>query len=488
MVAPGRRRDHRGIPEPLDPTAAGFDRGTARSEPEGTAAGCPGPWWAPPDADGWDMAPPPWVPRRGAHWHDRHQRFHRGARRWGPCRRSTEDRLFGGVAGGLSKRTGIDPTLLRIAFVVVALAGGFGAAVYLVLWLVLPIEGTPGSIAARATRDRRGILLAISFLPLFVLTAVLGHDLDVGFLSSFAWPLFVSAAALVLIWRNCDADERTWLRHVANPIVQISAPTEHRWRALLMRCALGVLLLAGGTTILVLGHPSRAVLRPVGGALLVVAGFAVVFGPWWLRLARDLVAERQARLRAEDRADMAARVHDSVLQTLAMIQRSADRPQRVVQLARAQERQLRAWLFEGDLPGSVGRDATTLSAGVQAIAAEVEPAYGVPVDVVTVGDCPLDDRLRELLAAAQEATVNSAKWSGAPTVSLFAEVEAERVSIFVRDRGTGFDPGTVGEDRRGIAESILARVQRHGGTAEVRSSRGEGTEVELAMPLATVRR
>ncbi len=382
--------------------------------------------------------------------------------------------MFGGVAGGLSRRTGIDSTLLRIGFVLAALAGGFGAAVYLVLWLILPMEGATRSIAARATRDRRGILLAISFLPLFVLTAVLGHDLDVGFLSSFAWPLFISAAALVLIWRNCDDDERTWLRHVADPIVQIGAPTEHRWRALFMRCALGALLLAGGTTTLVVGHPSRAVLRPLGGALLVVAGFAVVFGPWWLRLARDLVAERQARVRAEDRADMAARVHDSVLQTLAMIQRSADRPQRVVQLARAQERQLRAWLFEGELPGTVGGDDLTLSAGVQAIAAEVEPAYGVPVDVVTVGDCPLDDRLRALLGAAREATVNAAKWSGAPSISLFAEAEAERASIFVRDRGRGFDPEAVGDDRRGIAESILARVQRQGGRPRSGARPGKG--------------
>jgi signal transduction histidine kinase len=391
--------------------------------------------------------------------------------------------MFGGVAGGLAQRTGIDVTVVRIGFVLASLAGGFGAALYLVLWLVTPMEGT-GSIAARATRDRRGILLAASFLPLLALTAILGHIVALGFVSSFGWPLFVAAAALVLIWRNCDEQERAWLHHVADPIIRIGVPSEHRWRRLVARCALGAVLLVGGTTTLVLGHPSRAVLRPLGGALLVVAGFAVIFGPWWLRIARDLVAEREARLRAEDRAEMAARVHDSVLQTLAMIQRSADRPQRVVQLARSQERQLRSWLFEGEVRGAVGDGAVTLAAGVQAIADEVEPDYGVPVDVVTVGDCPLDEDLRELLGAAREATVNAAKWSGAPMVSLFAEVEPDRASVYVRDRGRGFDPGSVGEDRRGIAESIRGRVSRHGGRVAIRTSPGEGTEVELSMPLA----
>jgi signal transduction histidine kinase len=178
---------------------------------------------------------------------------------------------------------------------------------------------------------------------------------------------------------------------------------------------------------------------------------------------------------------MAARVHDSVLQTLAMIQRSSDQPQRVVQLARAQERELRAWLFEGDLPGTLGDDVSSLAAGVHLIAREVETAHGVSVDVVTVGDAPLDDGLRALLAAAREATVNAAKWSEAPVVSLFSEVESGQVSVFVRDRGQGFDLDAVADDRRGIAQSIQARMMRLGGRAIIRSAPGEGTEVELGV-------
>ncbi len=180
-------------------------------------------------------------------------------------------------------------------------------------------------------------------------------------------------------------------------------------------------------------------------------------------------------------------MHDSVLQTLALIQRRADEPQQVIQLARAQERELRSWLFDGRAPGSLDGQAMTLAAGVRLIQQDVEAQHEVPVEAVTVGDCELDDDLRALLAAAREATVNAVKWSGAPTVSIFAEVEPAGVTLFVRDRGRGFDPATVPADRKGLAESIHARMARRGGTASVRTAPGEGTEVSLTMPRAAER-
>ena len=222
--------------------------------------------------------------------------------------------------------------------------------------------------------------------------------------------------------------------------------------------------------------------------MLVIAAFVLGFGPWWLRVARDLVIERQARARAEERASMAARVHDSVLQTLALIQNRADQPQQVIRLARAQERELRSWLFDAQVPGSSDAEDETLSVAVSRIQGEVEADHGVPVDAVTVGDCRLDEDLRALLAAGREATVNAAKWSGAPVISLFAEVEPSGVSLFVRDRGRGFDPETVAPDRRGISESIHGRMARSGGSAEVRSALGEGTEVALRIPREQGRR
>jgi signal transduction histidine kinase len=170
---------------------------------------------------------------------------------------------------------------------------------------------------------------------------------------------------------------------------------------------------------------------------------------------------------------------------LALIQRSADDPKHVVRLARAQERELRAWLFEGRTPGTVSEDVTTLAEGVGLLQRQVEADHGITVHVVMVGNCELTECLRALLDAAREATVNSAKWSGAPQVSLYAEVESEAVMLFVRDRGRGFDPSAVPTDRQGIAQSIRGRMARYGGAVVIRSSPGEGTEVELSMPTAT---
>ena len=236
----------------------------------------------------------------------------------------------------------------------------------------------------------------------------------------------------------------------------------------------------GGAGWLASARESVALLRPLGGVLLVIAGIVLLLGPWWLRIARDLVLERQAKVRAEERADISARVHDSVLQTLALIQRRADDPQKVVWLARMQERELRSWLFEGRAPGEADSDMT-FAAGVRQIQQDVEARYGVPVEAVTVGDCELDENLNALLAAAREATVNAAKWSGAGVISLFAEVEPDSVSLVVRDRGKGFDPASVPADRKGLAESVHGRMARRGGTADVVSAEGEGTKVTLRM-------
>ena len=412
--------------------------------------------------------------------------WRRVRRRWpghGRLQRSREDRILGGVAGGIARHFGRDVTVVRIVLVLLALVSGFGAAGYVVAWLVLPLEGSSEAIAARAISDRRGLTLVLALVPVLVLLLVVLSALRVSFLTSFVPPLMISVAGLVLIYRNAEDDERAWLSGAATSLFQIDAVAKRSRAAFLVRLAAGVSLLGLGVFVLDQRGPHLPTLRPLEGALLVMAATVVIFGPWWFRLARDLVAERQARIRAEERADMAARVHDSVLQTLALIQRSAHQPQEVAKLARAQERELRSWLFDGRAPGSFGAEGpATLAAGVEQIEREVEAAHGVPVDAVTVGDAPLDDELRALLAAGREATVNAAKWSGAPSVSIYTEVETKRVAMFIRDRGTGFDTEAIANDRRGIAESIRGRMQRHGGTAVIRSVPGEGTEVELSVP------
>jgi signal transduction histidine kinase len=242
---------------------------------------------------------------------------------------------------------------------------------------------------------------------------------------------------------------------------------------------LGVLMVAFAVAALL--H-SFSVLHSLGRAIFAVAVVAGVFGaligPWFVRQARNLGSERAARIREQERADVAAHLHDSVLQTLALIQTRSGEPQEVAALARRQERELRSWLHEGRAaPG-----ADTLASALSQAAAEVEELHRVPIEVVTVGDRPLDASLEALVLAAREAMTNAAKFSGSSRVDLFAEVRDDGgVEVFVRDRGVGFDTQAVPPDRRGLRDSIQGRMERHRGLARVHSRPGEGTEIELSV-------
>ena len=396
------------------------------------------------------------------------------------------------MAAGLAARTGVDVMIVRLVFVLATLVS-VGAAAYVLAWLFIPMAGEDRTIASKALTDRRGIALAAALGSLLIVMLVLASVLGASWIGNLAWPLVIGVAGLALIWRNAPAEEQETMRRLAEPLLgaggaKLGLTGKGKRSATVVRALLAGVLLISGLALLLRGHAGAELLRPLGGLILVVAAIMVLLGPWWLRIARDLVVERQARVRAEERADMATRVHDSVLQTLALIQRNASEPQQVVKLARAQERELRSWLFDGQAPGSVRGAALTLASGVRLIQQEVEAAYGVTVEAITVGDCELDDDLDAVLAAAREATVNAAKWSGASEVSLFAEAEPAEVSLFVRDRGCGFDPAAVPGDRKGLAESVFARMRRRGGSATVRSAPGEGTEVSLHMPRLTVKR
>jgi signal transduction histidine kinase len=211
---------------------------------------------------------------------------------------------------------------------------------------------------------------------------------------------------------------------------------------------------------------------------IVLVGVTLIFGTSWFGLLSSLREERNERVRSQERAEMAAHLHDSVLQTLALIQKRAGDDREVATLARRQERELRDWL-SGRTPAAGGPQ--TVAAALRAMAADVEITHAVTVEVVTVGDAPLDDRLRALVAAAREAAVNAAKFAGTGAVDVFAEADGDRVEVFVRDRGAGFALESVDPQRRGLRESVVGRMQRHGGAATVRTAPGEGTEVELTM-------
>jgi signal transduction histidine kinase len=438
--------------------------------------------------DGYVQEPsePEWPPFRFQdhhHWHS--SRWESRAARWRnrgngePLRRDPEDRLAGGVAAGIAVWRGFSPTTVRIVLLVAAfVTGGWAVPFYFIAWLLIPARGAGASIGSKARHDSSGVALAIGAGSLLAVFLLLAGVLNDAAIEAYIWPQVVSVACLTLIWRNAPEAEQAAMRHLVEPLESLGGGKARRATAL--RLTASVVLIGAGAGWLLTSHANLALLRPLTGVLLVAAGIVLLLGPWWLRIARDLVLERQARARAEERADMAARVHDSVLQTLALIQRRADNPQQVVQLARAQERELRSWLFEGRTPGET--DATLFADGIRQIQRDVEARHGVPVEVVTVGDCPLNDDLGALLAAAGEATVNAAKWSGAGVISLYAEVEPDQVEVAVRDRGKGFDPDAVPGDRKGLAESIHGRMTRHGGSVAVQSAIGEGTKVTLKMP------
>ena len=359
-------------------------------------------------------------------------------------RRSDDGRVVAGVCSGLAAALGADPSLIRLVFAILAFAGGSGIVLYLGLWLLLPPPATPHGRGGTARAAGVALVAAAGLL------AMRGLGLDGS--------LLIPAALIAL------------------GVLAVSRGAATRKRALL---ALGVVLIVGGTSFYVnesgpFGEDG-GVVAPGAVAIALIA----VVAPLLWRFASERDAERLERIRSQERAEVAARVHDSVLQTLALIQRRADDPRQVGALARRQERELRAWLYGRALEGH----ATVVTA-IERAAAEAEELHGVRVDVVSAGDAAMDPRLDALVLATREAITNAAKFSGSEAVSVSVEVGAAGATAFVRDRGTGFDREAIPDDRNGIRESIHRRMSRHGGTAAIVSAPGSGTEVELTMPVA----
>lgn len=372
--------------------------------------------------------------------------------------RSSTDRVIAGVCGGIGARLGIDATIVRIAFVALALAW-VGVPLYLLGWVLLPQQPAPaaGTGPDRVGPPARTAARRATGMALIVLgTVVLVRHLGVALPDTLIWPALCVALGLgIVVWR--------------------AQPAAGLGRAAAMRIAAGTILLALGIGVIAAANLSLSAVRDgllSGG--LVVGGLALILGPWVAVLLRDRRDERQRRIRADERAEMAAHLHDSVLQTLALVQRSDD-PARTAALARRQERELRGWLYGG---GSEP-NPDTVRAAVEHLAGVVEDRHGVVMDVVAVGDAALDPDMESLVAAAGEAMTNAARWSGCATVSVFVEAAPSGVDVFVRDRGAGFDPEAVDGDSRGIRDSIRGRLDRVGGSCEINSSKGQGTEVRL---------
>ncbi|WP_254206486.1 ATP-binding protein [Nocardia alni] len=386
--------------------------------------------------------------------------------------RRARGRVVGGVAGGIADHLGVDVFKVRVGFVLLSALMGAGIVGYGMLWIFTSSggDGPPPTAAERrqaAGLVLLGVTLAVSMAWLFNGTA-----------AHVVAPIIVVAVGAALVWREFDAEGP---RSILGLPVRPSVLT---WT----RIVAGATLIVVGLGVVVL---ARINLSSLGSAMIAVAvtliGVGLLTVPLWLRMVRALNSERAARIRNEEREEIASHLHDSVLQTLALIQRQADDPQEVMRLARSQERELRKWLFEDTMPPQ-----SSLAAALRTIAGEVEDQHGVKVAPVTVGDVSMDpgdtgfglprEHFTALLGATREALVNAAKHAGVPTIDLFAEVEPHQVGIFVRDRGAGFDPADVPADRQGLSKSIHARIERRGGAVVIDSTPGRGTEVRITMP------
>ena len=405
-----------------------------------------------------------------------------------PLTRRRDGRWIAGVCNGLAAALGVQVGALRAVVVLLAAGGGLPgvALLYALAWAFVPPESdadAAGRPAGTAAQGAPSAGLTIGGRPADlvdaagVLAIVAGAVLLLGQFTAWLPGQIVGPAVLATVGAGV-----AWGWGGRSGGLAGTGRWE-RLRPLFVAVGISLVLLGGIATLAALGD-LRSIGRSAAGAAVLIAGAVLLFGPWMARLARNVTDERRQRIRSEERAEVAAHLHDGVLQTLALIQKRAGDDRAVRSLARRQERELRSWLYSGTNGQS---DVATVATLLRRELDDLEDHYAVRFDAVLVGDAPLDDSGRALVAAGREAALNAARHAGVDTVDVYLEVEPESVSLFVRDRGRGFDPAAVPPDRRGLADSISARVKRHGGTVEVRSAPGEGAEIELSVPRAIIK-
>ncbi|MFJ8965000.1 PspC domain-containing protein [Lentzea sp. NPDC102401] len=386
-----------------------------------------------------------------------------------PMRRRRTGRVVAGVASGLADHLGAPVFWVRAIFAVFAAFSGVGIIAYALLWMFVP----QSAVAEPETdKDRKEWQQAVGLAALGIGVSVFTGLIGNGWSGWITGPIAVALVGAAVVWREADEAQR------------------RRWRdgafsqgktGIVRTVAGGALVVAGVAAFLVVNDTVQNLSTVILSVLATLIGVAVLTVPLWMRLVRDLDSERRARIRTEERAEIAAHLHDSVLQTLALIQKQSESPREVKRLARSQERELRGWLYGRE----VGEQPHSISVAIAQVCAEVEDGFAIAVSQVVVGDAELEDGMFALVQAAKEAMVNAAKHAGVAEVSVYAEVEPEKVTVFVRDRGKGFDPDAVPDDRHGLAGSIRGRMTRHGGEVRLRTAPGEGTEVQLEMPRKT---
>jgi signal transduction histidine kinase/phage shock protein PspC (stress-responsive transcriptional regulator) len=394
---------------------------------------------------------------------------------------SSTDRVLAGVAGGMGQRLGVDPLVLRLSFVVLSFAGGFGVLLYVAAWLTASQSGQVSRGAPAVEGSPVGQTVAVGLVVTGIL--LLLRQVGLWFGDGLVWPVAVAAFGSAIIWARSGEAGKERLSRMAARLPRDSLQSIFTGQVSRGRVVAGGLLVVGGMgTFLAANHALAAIGQVAVAVVVTVTGLMLLVGPLIWRLGRQLVDERRQRIRSEERAELVAHLHDSVLQTLAMIQRTFD-PAEMAGLARGQERELRAWLY-GRAPSS-SNGSPTLGVALDAAAGRLERLHHVRIQTVVVGDRALDSRLQAMVHAAAEAMTNAAKHSGASTISVYAEAGPEHVNLYVRDEGAGFDVDATPDGRRGVRDSIIGRMKRNGGTATIASGPGTGTEVHLRLPRAS---
>ncbi len=395
--------------------------------------------------------------------------------------RPRDHRIVAGVAAGLARHLGVPVLAVRIALVVLLGFNALGLLLYAAYWAVLPQEATGDEEPASRDLSALAPFAAIG-LGVVLLQALVFDD---QVTTTAGWMIAVIAVGAGVIWHQSDPSRREQSAdyNIASTPWLAAIVSENDRRTFLLRFIGGGILVAVGiigvVAVYAPGNSIAAVFNGLIFAFVGLAGVGVVVAPLVWRTFGQLRAEREGRIREQERAELAAMIHDQVLHTLALIQRNSADIKEVQRLARGQERSLRNWLYR-----PTGSPTERFAAALEQAAAEVEDTYAITVETVVVGDTQCDDRVAALVAAAREALVNAARHAGVQTVSLYAEVEADELSVFIRDRGAGFEIDGVAETRHGVRGSIIGRMQRHGGRAEIRSAPGDGTEVRLMLPVS----
>ena len=374
------------------------------------------------------------------------------------------DRLVGGVSAAIAQELGVQALVIRVAFTALTLVVGWGLLLYVFTWVTLTLFSSSQispyqPVPKGATSTHRHLAIVMVVIGLMIALAQITPS---GF-TSLSWPLGFVLAGGLIAWSRGNEDEVGGLSTVARIVAGIAV-------------AVGGIIAFAALSI----SFTQAIVTLIVG-LAIVAGVVLVAAPSVVQMGRSLDDERLDRIRLDERARISAHLHDSVLQTLTLIQQSADDPARTAQLARRQERELRGWLYG---PTSTSPDGLLLGPALENAALEIEEMHDVTIEVVAVGDsgAPVHTGGDALLAAAREAMVNAAKHSGVDRIDVFIERTQEAIEIFIRDTGAGFDTSGVDPKRKGLSESIIARMSRAGGSATIHSEPGAGTEVELVLP------